>query len=215
MEPVNLISVRDTATRELTASGARLVVRISGKSLVTGSEAFKKAAEVAACVAAVTQCGVPEEDIRLAHVSVEVESGLLTHSSSATYYLEIHCRSLDLLGPVLAAVSSQKNAKVAAVAWQYRDLLKIKHEVLQEAVRAAKASATVIADSLSVALLGVHKLSYDVTGLDTEVRVPASSAYAMRALAAKTTALETLTLSHTTSLAITVTAEFLVAPFGG
>ncbi len=215
MESVNLISIRDTASRELAASGACLVVRISGKSVFTGSEAFKKAAEVSGCVAAVTKCGIPDDDIRLLNVSAEVESGLLAQSSSATYHIEINCRSIELLGPVLAAVSSQKNAKIEAVAWQYTDLPKTKMELLQEAVRTAKASATAVADSLSVALLGVHKLSYEVIGLDTQVRLPATSSYAggTKARKGRAAALEGLMLSHTTNLAITVSAEFLVGPF--
>lgn len=218
MEPLNLITVREAATRELTASGARLVVRISGQSFFAGSQAFKKAAEVAACVAAVTKCGLSEDDVRLLNVSTETESGFLTKSSSATYHLQINCDSIELLGAVLAAVSSQKNSRIVAVAWRYPDLDQSKHEVLQEAVRAARSAATAIADSLAVSLLGVHKLSYNIAGLDTETRLPQPAAYASReAMGLKeqraAEALQSLSLSHTTRLAVTVSAEFIVGTF--
>ena len=61
MDALNLVTVSESAARELTATGARLGVRISGQSFVTGTQAFKKAAEVAACIAAVEKCGVTED----------------------------------------------------------------------------------------------------------------------------------------------------------
>ena len=58
-----------------------------------------------------------------------------------------------------------------------------------------------MAASLSVPLIGVHKLSYEVSGLDNELRVPEVSGYALRARSkAASTALDSLDLSHTTSV---------------
>jgi uncharacterized protein YggE len=217
MNILNIISVSETATRELRATGARLVVQISGQSFFTGSEALKKATEVAACVGAIGKLGIPEEDIRLLDVATEVESGFLSKSSSATYELEIKCRSIELLAPVIAAISAQRNSKLTSIAWDYLDLAKTQMEILQEAVHAANASAAAISEALNISLLGVHKLSYSVSGLDTDLQINqcaigrSRSSDEFKAGMADLSA--GLRFSHTTQVSITVKADFIVAAF--
>ena len=213
MDPLHLITVQETADCEVHASGAKLAVRIAGQSFFTGNEAFKKAAEVANLVSTLNECGLSDEHIHLLGVSTTVETGVFSKSSSATYHLLVECPSVELLGRVLAAISSQKNAKIAAVSWQYPDLAKTKHELIQTAARSAKDAARSVADSLAVPLVGVHKLCYEISGLDTELRVPEVSAYAMHAHTAKQKALESLDLSHTATVVVTLTAEFIVGTF--
>ncbi|WP_339748955.1 SIMPL domain-containing protein [uncultured Rubinisphaera sp.] len=213
MDTLHLITVCETSASDVNASAAKLAVRIAGQSFFTGNEAFKKAAEVASLVSVLKELGISEDDIHLLNVSTEVESGILTKTSSATYHLLINCQSIDLLGRVLAAISSQKNSKLAAISWQYPDLEKTKRDLVQNAVRAAKDAARAVADSLAVPLLGVHKLSYDISGLDTELRVPEVSGFAMRRSKAMATPLDSLDLSHSTTIVVTVTAEFMVDTF--
>lgn len=213
MDSLHLITVRETSSSDVTASAAKLAVRISGQSFFSGTEAFRKAAEVASLNSALRELGLAEGDIQLLNVSMEVESGLLTRSSSATYHLAVDCKSIDLLGRVLSEISSQKNSKLAAISWQYTDIEKTKRALTQAAVRAAKESACAVADSLGVSLLGVHKLTYDLSGLDTELRVPNVSGYALRSRKATTEPLDSLDLSHTTTIAVTVTADFMVDTF--
>ncbi len=219
MDALNLISVCETATRELSATGARLVVRIAGQSFFTGVQAFKKATEVAACIAALAERGVPEEDVRLVNVSTEVESGFLTKASSAIYDLEVKCRSIDSLASVIATIASQKNSKILSIAWDYAELRKAQQEVLQTAVRAAHSSALAIAAALNTSVLGVHKLSYEVAGLDTDLQVPGRRAARNRAVMEfRSSASELpsgLTFSHTTQIAVTVEADFIVGTMAG
>lgn len=213
MDSLHIITVRETASSDVTASGAKLAVRIAGQSFFTGAEAFRKAAEVANLSSALKELGLSEGDIQLLNVSMEVESGLLTKSSSATYHLLVTCKSIELLGRVLSTISSQRNSKLAAISWQYTDIEITKRDLTQAAVRAAKESARAVAESLGVPLLGVHKLSYDLSGLDTELCVPDMSGYAVRRRKAMTAPLDSLDLSHTTTLAVTVTADFMVDTF--
>ena len=213
MDTLHLITVRETASADVTASGAKLAVRITGQSFFTGNEAFKKAGEVAHLVSTLKELGLPEDDIQLLNVSTEVESGILTKSSSATYQIQVICRSIDLLGRVLSAISSQKNAKLDAISWLYPDLETTRRDLVQTAVRAAKETARAVADSLDVPLLGVHKLSYDISGLNAEFQVPDTSSNPGRARKALTAPLDTLELSHTTTVKVIVTAEFMVDAF--
>jgi uncharacterized protein YggE len=218
MDALNLVTVSESAARELTATGARLGVRISGQSFVTGTQAFKKAAEVAACIAAVEKCGVTEDDVRLLDVSMEVESGLLMKSSFATYDLEIKCRSVDALAPIIAAISAQKNSRLFSIAWDYPDLAKAQREVLQEAVRAAHSAAAAIATALGITLLGIHKLSYSAGGLDTDLQIPSmlsqgAFGHVARAKKGVVELSPGLTFSHTTRLVVAVSADFFVGAF--
>lgn len=214
MDALHLITIRESATAEVTASGAKLVVRIAGQSFFTGREAFRKATEVATLVAALKELGLPEDDVHLLNVSTEVASGILSKSSSALYVLEVNCQSAELLGRLLAAVSTQKNAKIAAISWQYPEIEKTKGGLIQEAVRGAKHTAHTVAEALGVPLLGVHRLSYDVTGLDTDLHVSEQSDHIVRRRSkAKSSALERLELAHVASVVVTVSAEFMVDTF--
>jgi uncharacterized protein YggE len=216
MDTLHLINVQESATTTLYASGAKLNVCIKGQSFFTGGEAFKKAIEVANCVAELKQCGLSDDDIQLLNVSTEVESGMLTKSSKANYHLLVNCNSIDLLGCILTAIASQKNAKMTAIVWKYSNLEQTKYDLLQLAVANTKNVAQSIADSLAVTLVGVHKLSYKVSGLDMEMRIPEASSNFMDTevmRSRRSEALDNLNFSHTTKAVLTVTAEFMVDTF--
>ncbi len=216
MTTPHLITVDESASTEIVAAGAKLSVQVAGQSFFTGGEAFKKAAEVANLVAGLQQVGIAEDDIRLIDVSTEVETGLLSKASSATYRIQVNCPDVDLLGRVVSVISSQKNAKVVALSWEYPDLDATRRRVIHEAVSAAKDTATNITRALGVPLLGVHKMSYAVTGLDTDVHMPAAlGAFTKHKKAMRErSALETLSLAHTAKVTAGVTAEFVVGRFG-
>jgi uncharacterized protein YggE len=216
MDTLHLINVQESATITLYASGAKLNVCIKGQSFFTGGEAFKKAIEVANCVAELKQCGLGDDDIQLLNVSTEVESGMLNKSSKANYHLLINCESIELLGRILSVVSSQKNAKMTAILWQYSNVEETKTNLLQTAVAKTKNVAQSIADSLAVALVGVHKLSYKISGLDTEMRMPEEKDFMetlSRSRHSKSDALDNMNFSHTSKVVLTVTAEFMVDTF--
>lgn len=213
MDNLNYLSVVESARREINATGAKLLVRISGQSFFTGSEAFKKAVEVAQCVEGLKSCGVPEDRIRIKNISTQVASGLLSKSSSATYELEVCCDSMDLLGPAVATIASLKNSAVESMSWEYSDIEKVKREILQDAVRSANASATAIVSALNVSLAGLHRLKYGVSGLDNHP-VLASYGYGKMkrasVLADCDEAAGGLSLSHTANVVVEVSADFLV-----
>ncbi len=214
MDALHLITVRETADAKLTASGAEIVVRIAGQSFFTGNEAFKKAAEVADCVAELKKCGLTEEHITLASVTTEIETGILTKSSSAVYHLLVRTAEIEQLGSILTAISSRKNSKIVGISWRYPDLDQSKNTTMQNAVRAAKSAANQIAAALGTTLSGIHKLSYELSGLDTDIRVADVSSFGGRARTkAAASGMESLNLFHTTQLVVTVTAEFMVDTF--
>ena len=214
METLNYISVAESAKRDVTATGARLAVRISGQSFFTGREAFKKAAEISELVKGLASVGIAEDKIQIKNVATQVESGFLAKSSSATYDLEVTCESMDLLGPTIGTVASLKNSELMSMAWDYTEIEKTKREVLQEAVRLANSAATAIASALGTSLAGLHRLKYDVSGLDNRLRTTHFGSARMR----KTKVVDAgiadvasgLSLSHTTKIVVEVVADFLI-----
>ncbi|MCC9604503.1 SIMPL domain-containing protein [Blastopirellula sp. JC732] len=213
METIHLISVREASSKDLHACGAKLAVRVAGQSFFTGDQAFTKAAEVAQLVTALKGVGLAEEQVHLRNVSLQVDSGLLTKSSSAAYDLLIDCPNSGSLGPIMAAISSQKNAKLYSIAWKYENLDQAKHEVMQAAIETAKRAAQLVAESLGVALLGVHKLTYEVSGLDDMLRLRSESRDEYRKARACASSLTEFGLSHTTQLVVSVSADFMVERF--
>ena len=214
MENLNYISVNESAQLEIEATGARLSVRISGQGFFTGKEAFKKAAEVAQCISLLASVGIADDKIRIKNVSAQVGSGFLSKSSSATYDLEVYCETMDLLGPAVAAIASLKNSEITSVEWNYTDRAKIRQDLLQEAVRLANQSATAIATALNTSVEGVHRLSYNISGLDDKLRVD-HAAYSKMSRAKMvdfelSAMSEALSLSHTANVVAVVNAEFLV-----
>ena len=214
METLNYISVAESAQREIVATGATLSVRISGQSFFTGREAFKKAAEVAECIRGFNSCGIAEDKIRIKNVSTQIESGFLTKSSSAIYDLEVTCDSMNLLAPSVATIASLKNSALVSMAWEYSDVDKTKREILQEAVRSANASATAISSALNVSLVGVHRLKYEISGLDnrftTPYETPSKRSKARIVEADFVEVTDGLSLSHTANVVARVRADFLV-----
>ncbi len=152
MENLHLITVCESAYRDVIASGACLTVTIGGQSFFTGNEAFKKAEEVARCVAALGECGISTDQIHLQAVSINVDGWLLIKSSSASYHLQIECPSLDQLGGILAALAGQKHCQVDQVSWRYQDLEKTKNELLRTVAGSARVTAGTLCDALSVSL---------------------------------------------------------------
>lgn len=210
----NLISVSELAFRDISASGGRLEVVISGQSFFSGNEAFKKAAEVATCVDELAKHGIEAENVRIRDVTTQVESGLLSKSSSASYRLEVVCQTMDLLGNAVQVVSSLKNSELTRIDWDYSNLETKKREVLDEAVRQAKTSAETIASALGQQLGGVHRLRYDVHGLDNGQQDLSPRRLRMaRARASSMDLSEStqgLTLAHRTRIQVQVSADFLV-----
>ena len=214
MEVLNYISVTESARREITATGARLAVRISGQSFFTGREALKKAAEVAECVTGLSACGIEEEKIRIKNVATQVGSGFLTKSSSATYDLEVACDSMELLGAAVAKIATLKNSEIESMAWDYTDIEKVKRELLDAAVRSADAAAKAIVSALNTSLVGIHRLNYKVSGLDNESETLHDMHRSRVKFAAASHGHDSdssrLNLSHTANVVVDVSADFLV-----
>jgi uncharacterized protein YggE len=151
------IKISASHKEEIPATHADLHVTVKGSSLVSGSEAMKKAKEVNQLVEALASFGLKSEAITLQGVHIEGASGALLKSSSAVYRLKIHCEDLNQFAGMLDVIASQKNATLERVEWKY-DEDEARERGLNIALEKAKNKAEKVAASLSVQLLGVYDL---------------------------------------------------------
>ncbi len=210
MDQLHLITVRESATQHLQATGVDILLTISGQSFFTGNEVFKKAIEVANCIAALKACGVAEDQIFLQNVSVAVHSGIISKSTSAKYHLAVKLPNLDSLGSVLTVVASQKNIETTTLRWQYHNLETIKNELLQTAVKGARLTAESIAVSLNTHVIAVHRLSYQFGDLHDRDMLSQPSSRRRGELMEFQSGMIELPFNHSSDLSVGVTAEFVI-----
>src|SRR5687767_12411793 len=149
------IKVSALHREEIFASHANLFVTVRGSSVVSGNEAMKKAKEVSQLVEALTKFGLSSDAIQLLGIHIEMSSGTLLKSSSATYRLRIRVDKLEQLAELLDIIASQKNAILERIEWKYPEEL-AQERGLETAMAKAKVKAEKVAQALGVKLLGVY-----------------------------------------------------------
>ena len=140
---------------EIFASHANLYVTVKGSSLVSGSEALKKAKEVSQLVEALTRFGLSPDAIHLQGVRLETSSGALLKSSSAIYHLKVKTEKLDQLAGLLDIIAEQKNTSLERIEWRYPED-EARDQGLEAAIAKGKAKAEKVAAAMGVKLLGVY-----------------------------------------------------------
>ncbi len=164
------IKISASQREEISATYADLFVTVKGSSVVSGSEAMKKAKEVSQLVDELTRFGIPAENIHLQGVNVETSSGVLLKSSSASYRLRVRCDVLGQIADLLDIITSQKNATLERIEWKYPDD-EAQERGLELALAKAKVKAEKVAASFGVKLLGVYDFLENT--MDHESAMPA------------------------------------------
>ena len=215
-EKPNTIKISEARRHEIAADRADLHVTVEGVALFTGSEALKKAREVAQLVRELTEFGLPMTDIYLQGVSADTSSGLLGKTSLARYKLRLHCADLTRLADLLGIVTAQKNARLTVIEWGYPDDDDLKDQWLGECIARANAKATLAASALNVRLLGVHTFAEKYA--DTEHPHQTTVAYDNMVMARSRTARVSpeelgLEVSHTKTVHVSVETEYLISGY--
>ena len=212
METSSTLKISETRRYEIAADRADLHVTIEGTSLVTGQQALQKAREVAQLVQALTEYGLPAENVYLQGVSADKFTGFLGKASQARYRLRVRCDDLKTLGDLLGTVTNQKSATLNSIEWGYPDDEARRDGWLREVVTRANAKAALIADALGVRLVGVHSFSENSDGNRPHRTAVADQEMMMerrpRAMAGEDLGLE---VSHTKMVQISVEVEYLVS----
>ena len=209
--------VQATHRVQVPADRADFRVTIMGSSLVAGTEALKKAREVAQMVQGLTALGVPESDIHLEDVTANVASGALLKSSQATYRLRVHCTKLGMLADILGVITSQKNGDLQSLQWGYPDDEAAQDEWLRLCIARANKKAALIAAGLGVRLLGVRSFSERLVNPESPRLNLSSSLTFGRARAKRLSQVTSeelgLDVSHIKTVEMQVDVEYRVSDF--
>ena len=212
----NLITVHETRAHEVAADRADLFVTVEGLSLFTGQEALKKAREVAQLVSDLTASGLPPDAVFLQSVSADAQSGTFSKASRVQYRLRIHCADLSQLADIIGIIAAQKNAALNTIEWGYPDDDAQHDAWLLACIARVNEKAAQIAAALGVRLLGIH--AFSETLQDPEAKhprvAPRGAEPAMAMMRQRMTGEDLgLEVSHTKTLFVTVTVEYLVSGY--
>lgn len=202
------IHITASNREEIDATHADLFVAVRGSSVVSGTEAMKKAKEVNALVEELTRNGVSAEQIHLQGVHVETASGVLLKSSSAIYRLRVRVTKLENLPALLDILSAQKNAAIEQIAWKY-DERSARERGLDSALEAARTKAERVAKSLGVRIEGVYSFNENIYDEETPLRFAAQSAPMKRQSPSPEPSLE-MDIHHSKTVQVNVEIEYRV-----
>jgi len=209
------IKITASHREEVQATHSDVYVTVKGSSLVSGSEALKKAKEVSQLVEQLTEFGLPAEDIHLQSVFAESTGGALLRSSTAIYRLRLRCNKLEQIPDLLSVIASQKNATFERVDWKYPD--DAAHEKgLEQALAKASARAGRVATGLGVRLLGVYGFEEGVYDEEAPYPMPAASPASqprMRAVGMVPQADLGMDIQHSKNFRFTVEIEYRISGF--
>ena len=196
---------------EIYASYANLYVTVKGSSVVSGSEAMKKAREVSQLVEALTRFGLSPESIHLQGVRIESASGMLLKSSSASYSLKIKNEKLEQLPELLDILAGQKNATLERVEWKYPEEA-ARDSGLESAIQMGKAKAEKVAAALGVKLLGVYDFMENTFDEPPVAYQAMEMGMAARAKTAPEPSLN-MDIQHSKTIQVHVDIWYRVSPF--
>ena len=205
-----IIRVSTSERLEIEAASARLHLRIEGETFVYGNAALQRSREVAELVARLKSFGVHDEDVSVASVQARVNQGMLGKSSRAVFSLKVTVRDLSVLPDLLGAVVSVKNAELERLEWVFEAEERL-IELSGKAMANAQRKAQVMAAAIGFEIAGLRSASDS-----SEMPTPQPLAFAsepnvdrMRVASARVDLGTEFRATQT--LAVTVTAEFLVA----
>jgi uncharacterized protein YggE len=207
---LDLIEVFAEYEEDVAAKSVDLFVDVEGSSLVTGRAALNKAREVHQLVESLAAVGVAEEQIFVEDIHAKATSGIFSKGSSASYRLRIHCHSLERLGDVLGAITSQQNVSLGHMEWGYDETVAASARRLASCAGIAMEKAQAVAEALGVRLGAPHRMGE----VPPKLAEPATLAPAMFAGVSRARAMSQedlgLSVSHHRKVVTRLSASFRV-----
>ncbi len=157
--PPTVIAVDVTHDEELEADGFDLFVTVRGSSVFTGRAVFEKAAEVRALVDSLGAAGIARTDVTLMGLHVDVESGLMSKSSSAVYALRVRSSQVEQLAPAVTAIAQAKSATLSRLVWRYPEGEETTQAMLRSAIRKARGRAEAMAEGAGLRIDSVSRVT--------------------------------------------------------
>lgn len=203
------IKVSSAVKEDIHATHADLHVTVKGSSLVSGSEAMKKAREVNQLLEALIQAGIKEEAVTLQGVNASTSTGAVLKSSISSYRLKIRCDDLSKFADILDVIASQKNAALTQTEWKYSED-EARERLLLSAMEKVKAKAARMTQTLGVKLLGVYDLLETIYDAETAFQYQSQSLSVARSAAEQGPSLG-MDIQHTKTLHVNVDIWYRVS----
>lgn len=160
-EHPDTITATGSATVEVEADRADIVVRVSGSAAWGRNEALTKAREVTALVSDLQRAGIEPDRIEVLSITTQSSGGRLARSTSATYRLRVRTDDADRIPQLLDIIAAHKDAGVEGIVWRYPRGTG-RPEALQQAISDARQIAAISAAALDVQLLQVHRFTQNI-----------------------------------------------------
>lgn len=214
MSDADTISVEVSEERVIAATTATAHLKLSGASLVRGGEAHRKAKEIGALADTLGELGIDDAAIRVVDVVAQQASGMLGKSSSVTYRLTVEA-PIASLPAMVGAIAGLRNVTLERTSFGYDDAALDRDAWAAALARRALARATILAEALSVPILGVRTLDERLYEGEPQPMM-ALSAFDAEAMPRRGAApIEPgVPLTHEKSVRLTLNVAFRVGPRG-
>jgi hypothetical protein len=151
----SLISVNEQAWGEISPRAAIVHFMLTDQRWFSGRAALDKAVELRKLVVAFRERAIAETAITLEGASLDVSTGLFSKSSSVTYRVRVTV-PVEQVAEVLDVLANAKQATLTFVEWDYAS--GPPDELVAECSLRAVARAKHVAQTLGVAIAGVHAI---------------------------------------------------------
>jgi uncharacterized protein YggE len=158
-----ILRVEATEKLEISASSARLHIRVEGDAFLFGNAVLERSREVRELVTRFKEMGVADADVSVQGVQAKLSQGVLARGSSATFNLVVTARDLTRLTDLIGALSAAKRAELTRLEWIF-DADEAMVNLSAKAMLKAQKKAQAMASTVGYELTGIRSCA-DSSGL--------------------------------------------------
>jgi uncharacterized protein YggE len=209
-----ILRVTARETTEVTASSAKLHLRIEGETFVMGNAVLQRSREVRELVTALKSFGVTDEDVQVEGVQAKLNQGLLVKGTKVVFNLLIKARDISILADLLGVIANARHAELERIEWVFQDD-EIALQLSSQAMVKAHRKASTMAAAIQYEIIGIRSASDSLELPDvSDVVLHAQDFMLMeRARVPKGGRMDLGTeFKATREIAAVVSAEFMVKP---
>jgi uncharacterized protein YggE len=147
-----ILRVTARESTEVSASSAKLHLRIEGETFVVGNAVTQRSREVRELVTALKTFGVTDNDVNVQGVQAKLNQGFLAKGTKVTFNLIITARDINIIGDLLGAVAAARHAELERIEWVFDDdetATELSSKAMAKAHRKANAMAAAIGHTIS------------------------------------------------------------------
>ena len=208
-----ILRVTARETTKVTASSAKLHLRIEGETFVMGNAVTQRSREVRELVAALKAFGITDDDVNVAGVQAKLNQGFLTKGTKVIFNLLVTAQDIAVIGDLLGAIANARHAELERIEWVFENE-EIALELSGRAMGKAQRKASTMAAAIGHVIVGLRAASDSLELPDvSDVVLHAQDLLMERSRIAPGGRVDLGTeFKATREIAVVVSAEFMVKP---